>query len=116
MVFRRAACAATALALLAAGGPAFAQASRSEGAARAAGSSSDGQGANTGPEQAAAPQTSDQPAAQSAQTPPSIQSSLGPYGDPGGIRSFLATRGITYSFTYIGETFGVVRGGQRRGG
>ncbi len=36
----------------------------------------------------------------------SIQSSLGPYGDPFGIRAFLAERGITYVATYIGESLG----------
>lgn len=46
----------------------------------------------------------------------SIQDSLGPYGDPYGLRSFLKTRGIEYSLTYIGESFGNVTGGSRRGG
>lgn len=65
----------------------------------------------------AVPQTSDQPSEQAPSPPaPSIQSSLGPHGDPGGIRADLEARGITYSFTYIGETFGVASGGQRRGG
>ena len=69
------------------------------------------------PEQPAGPTTSDQsPPPSDAAGQPSIQSSLGPYGDPGGDRAFLAARGITYSLTYIGETFGVVSGGQRRGG
>ncbi len=45
----------------------------------------------------------------------SIQSSLGPYGDPFGIRAFLAERGITYVATYIGESLGSVSGGLRRG-
>jgi porin len=61
------------------------------------------------------PQTSDQPSAE-PEAQPSIQSSLGPFGDPGGFRADLQGRGITYSFTYIGETFGVASGGQRRGG
>ena len=30
---------------------------------------------------------------------PSIQSSLGKYGDPGGIRAFLDKHGIDYNFT-----------------
>ncbi len=66
--------------------------------------------------QAALPGTSessDQPAGQPAND--SIQTSLGLYGDPGGYRAFLAGRGITYNLTYIGETLGVVSGGQRRG-
>ena len=45
-----------------------------------------------------------------------IQDSLGPYGDPYGARSFLKTKGIAYSLTYIGESFGNVTGGARRGG
>lgn len=57
-------------------------------------------------------QTSDKPAAQST---PSIQTSLGAYGDPGGLRGTLDAKGITYSFTYIGDTLGVASGGQRRG-
>jgi porin len=63
----------------------------------------------------AAPETSDHPS-EELTAPPSIQSSLGSYGDPGGIRAALERRGIAYSFTYIGETFGVASGGQRRGG
>ena len=46
----------------------------------------------------------------------SIQDSLGPYGDPGGLRSFLLGKGVSYSLTYIGESFGNVTGGSRRGG
>ena len=65
---------------------------------------------NTGP---SAAETSDQPAA--SQSQPSIQSSLGPYGDPGGVRSFLSAKGVEYSFTYIGEVLGNVSGGSRRG-
>ena len=45
----------------------------------------------------------------------SIQSSLGPYGDPFGLRAYLAERGITYVLTYIGEGLGNVSGGLRRG-
>ncbi|WP_430910729.1 carbohydrate porin [Methylobacterium sp. sgz302541] len=45
----------------------------------------------------------------------SIQSSLGPYGDPFGLRAYLAQRGITYVVTYIGEGLGNVHGGLRRG-
>lgn len=65
---------------------------------------------STGP---SAAETSDQPAA--GQSQPSIQSSLGPNGDPGGVRSFLSTKGVEYSFTYIGEVLGNVSGGSRRG-
>ena len=46
---------------------------------------------------------------------PSIQSSLGRYGDPGGIRAFLDKHGIDYNFTYIGETLGNPTGGFKRG-
>lgn len=46
----------------------------------------------------------------------SIQGSLGPYGDPGGLRSFLLGKGVSYSLTYIGESFGNATGGSRRGG
>lgn len=46
---------------------------------------------------------------------PSIQSSLGPYGDPGGIRAFLDKHGIDYNFTYIGEVLGNPTGGYKRG-
>ncbi len=59
-------------------------------------------------------QTSGQQAA-SADSP-SIQSSLGPYGDLGGVRAALARHGITYSLTYIGEVFGDLSGGSRTGG
>ena len=46
---------------------------------------------------------------------PSIQSSLGAYGDPGGIRAALEKKGITYNFTYIGEVLGNTSGGVKRG-
>ncbi|MGX5776101.1 carbohydrate porin [Methylorubrum zatmanii] len=45
----------------------------------------------------------------------SIQEALGPYGDPFGLRAFLAARGITYVLTYIGEGLSNVSGGLRRG-
>lgn len=45
----------------------------------------------------------------------SIQDSLGSYGDPHDLRSFLKTKGIEYSLTYIGESLGNVTGGSRRG-
>ncbi|KMO38161.1 porin [Methylobacterium tarhaniae] len=45
----------------------------------------------------------------------SIQSSLGPYGDPFGLRVLLAGRGITYTITYIGEGLANLRGGLKRG-
>lgn len=73
----------------------------------------DGGGAGGRLELPGTAESSDQPAAQPP--PGSIQTSLGPYGDPGGYRAYLADRGITYSLTYIGETLGVVSGGQRRG-
>ncbi|MER2264818.1 carbohydrate porin [Methylobacterium oxalidis] len=66
------------------------------------------------------PQTSvaqpDFSARPSANLNTSIQDVLEPYGDPFGARSFLKTRGITYSLTYVGESFGNVTGGARRGG
>ena len=46
---------------------------------------------------------------------PSIQGSLGAFGDPGGVRASLGARGITYSFTYIGETLGNTSGGIKQG-
>ncbi|KQO57332.1 porin [Methylobacterium sp. Leaf86] len=61
----------------------------------------------------AQPDTSAKP---SANLTTSIQDQLGPYGDPGGLRSFLQQKGIAYSLTYIGESFGNVTGGSRRGG
>ncbi|GJE18817.1 Porin B [Methylobacterium marchantiae] len=47
--------------------------------------------------------------------PPSIQSSLGAFGDPGGFRSLLAARGITYNLLYTNEVLGNVAGGVRQG-
>lgn len=61
----------------------------------------------------AQPDTSAKP---SANLTTSIQDQLGSYGDPGGLRSFLQQQGVTYSLTYIGESFGNVTGGSRRGG
>ena len=56
------------------------------------------------------PQTSvaqpDFSARPSANLNTSIQDPLEPYGDPFGARSFLRTRGIAYSLTYVGESFG----------
>lgn len=46
---------------------------------------------------------------------PSIQSSLGTYGDPGGLRAYLDSKGIDYAFTYIGEVLGNTSGGVKRG-
>src|SRR5689334_12585217 len=60
----------------------------------------------------AEPQTSDKPEAEKV---PSIQSSLGSFGDPGGYRALLESRGFTYSLTYIGEVLGNVSGGIKRG-
>lgn len=62
----------------------------------------------------AAPQTSDSSAA-GVGSSPSIQSSLGKYGDPGGLRAFLDSKGINYSFTYIGEVLGNPTGGLKQG-
>ncbi len=45
----------------------------------------------------------------------SIQTSLGPFGDPGGIRASPSAQGITYSFTYIGEVLGNSSGGIKQG-
>ncbi|MGO4705104.1 carbohydrate porin [Microvirga sp. 2MCAF38] len=51
------------------------------------------------------------------QISPSIQSFMEAYGgDPGSIRSFLDTKGLTYSLTYTNEGFGNVSGGIKRGG
>lgn len=61
----------------------------------------------------AQPDTSAKP---SANLTTSIQDQLGSYGDPEGLRSFLQKQGVTYSLTYIGESFGNVTGGSRRGG
>lgn len=74
-------------------------------------------GAGDEPDLGGTPQTSDQPAAQGTpdQGNPSIQSSLGPYGDPGSIRASLAQRGVTYSLVFIGETLGNPAGGARQG-
>ena len=46
---------------------------------------------------------------------PSIAPSLGRLADPGGIRTSLSTRGITYGANYIGETFSNTTGGIERG-
>lgn len=46
---------------------------------------------------------------------PSIAALLGPLGDPGGARGFLADRGIAYSLTYIGDGLSNLAGGLRRG-
>lgn len=47
--------------------------------------------------------------------PPSIQTSLGTFGDPGGVRTMLAARGIDYNLLYTNEVLGNVSGGVRRG-
>lgn len=71
------------------------------------------EGAGGDPQTAVAqPETSSKP---SANVTTSIQGLLGPYADPGGIRSFLAKRGIEYSLTYVGEVLGNLSGGFRRG-
>lgn len=72
------------------------------------------QGAGDDPQTSVAqPETSAKP---SANLNTSIQDQLGPDGDPGGFRAFLKTKGVTYSLTYIGESFGNITGGARRGG
>jgi porin len=48
-------------------------------------------------------------------TQPSIASSMPNYGDPAGIRRWLADRGVTYSLVYINDVLANVRGGERRG-
>lgn len=74
-----------------------------------------GEPGQTGPT-LAQPETSDQPSDEvNGPSPGSIQTSLGPYGDPGGYRAFLEKRGIAYSLTYIGEVLGNPSGGTRRG-
>lgn len=71
-------------------------------------------GAGGDPQTAVAqPETSAKP---SANLTTSIQELLGPRGDPGGMRAWLLQRGVSYSFTYIGEGLGVASGGMRRGG
>lgn len=45
----------------------------------------------------------------------SIEPSLGPLGDPFGLRPVLKARGIEYSLTYIADVLGNPVGGQRRG-
>lgn len=45
----------------------------------------------------------------------SIEPSLGPLGDPFGLRPLLKQRGIEYSLTYIAETLGNPVGGLRQG-
>lgn len=73
-------------------------------------------GNNSSPALPGTSETSDQPPSEpGGDTTPSIQPSLGPLGDPGGYRAFLAAHGITYNLTYIGETLGDVSGGARRG-
>ena len=86
-----------------------------QAAASASGTTSTGAG--NLPDIGGTPQTSDQPSFQGTpdQGNASIQSSLGPYGDPGGLRASLAQRGVTYSLVFIGETLGNPAGGARQG-
>ena len=56
-----------------------------------------------------------QSAALEPDRPPSIQSSLGIWGDPGGIRATLGGRGLTYNLLSTNEVLGNVSGGIRRG-
>jgi len=74
-------------------------------------------GAGNQPDLGGTPQTSGQPAAQGTpeQGNMSVQSSLGPYGDPGSMRAALAQRGVTYSLVFIGEALGNPTGGVRQG-
>ena len=73
-------------------------------------------GSGNQPEVGGTPQSSGQPAFQGTpdQGNPSIQSSLGPYGDPGGTRAVLARRGLTYTLVGILEALGNPTGGERR--
>ena len=73
-------------------------------------------GAGGGADLGGTPGTSDQTAAQGtpSQGNASIQSSLGPAGDPGGLRAALAQRGVTYSLVFIGEALGNPAGGARQ--
>ncbi len=62
------------------------------------------------------PDTSDKPSAPSdAPMLPSIQGSLGPAGDPGGIRAYLSSKGLSYTFIGIVEVLGNTSGGVKRG-
>jgi porin len=70
-------------------------------------------GAGGQPEVGGTPETSDKPAGQPP--PASIADSLGPAGDPGGMRAALKKAGIEYSLTYIGEALGNTSGGIKRG-
>ena len=76
-----------------------------------------GVGSPTGTAAVAAPATTGSQAAPAEATPPTptIQTSLGKYGDPGGIRAFLDSKGIDYNFTYIGDLLGNVTGGVKQG-
>src|SRR3954452_25055426 len=65
------------------------------------------------PDVGGTPETSDKPAA--PPPPPSIADSLGPAGDPGGMRAALKRAGIEYSLIYIGEALGNASGGLKRG-
>ena len=73
-------------------------------------------GAGGGADLGGTPETSDQTAAQGTpgQGNASIQSSLGPAGDPGGLRAALSQRGVTYSLVFIGEALGDPVGGARQ--
>jgi porin len=59
----------------------------------------------------AQPEVSGKP---SAVATTSIEASLGPAGDPTGLRRFLASRGIVYSFNAIADVLGDTSGGTRR--
>ena len=60
-------------------------------------------------------QTPETSGTQAPAATPSIQSSLGKYGDPGGIRAKLDAKGIDYNFTYIADLLGNTSGGVKQG-
>ncbi len=69
-----------------------------------------GQGTVIGAENA-----SNSTAPMTADNKPSIAENFGALGDPGGLRAFLKSRGITYAFTYAAEVLGNPTGGVKRG-
>lgn len=104
----RPACAVAAAFTLLLGGAAFAQGGP-------AGVASSDPSVNRDISTVATPEATGTPSEAVTNVTPSIQSSLGRYGDPGGIRAFLDGHGIGYSFTYIGEGLGNPTGGVGRG-
>lgn len=73
-----------------------------------------GRGPARQPDLGATPETSDKLGEEEGE-PASISSLLGPADDPGGFRTFLKGKGVTYSLTYIGEVLGNTSGGLKRG-